>query len=199
MLNNNGQNIIPVNLKEDKELGEFYGFSDIYRAILKLFPENFISTIKEFNELKDIDQQIGFILYKKYFFLDNVKTKNDFLLNASNKIDTQIKKSAAISSLVGLCPIPFGDIPIIISLEIGIIKYAAKLYGFNDNEYNIIKLLTLGVGGSNFGMVLGGVSKILLFSQIVDIIPVIGCFVSSMANPGTIDFIPIIFKLFIFF
>ena len=52
MLNNNGQNIIPVNLKEDKEFGEFYGFSDIYRAILKLFPENFISTIKEFNELK---------------------------------------------------------------------------------------------------------------------------------------------------
>ena len=186
MLNNNGQNIIPVNLKEDKELGEFYGFSDIYRAILKLFPENFISTIKEFNELKDLDQQIGFLLYKKYFFLDNVKTKNDFLLNASNKIDTQIKKSAAISSLVGLCPIPFGDIPIIIALEIGIIKYAAKLYGFNDNKYNIIKLLTLGVGGSNFGMVLGGVSKILLFSQIVDIIPVIGCFVSSMANPGTI-------------
>ena len=42
------------------------------------------------------------------------------------------------------------------------------------------------MGGSNFGMVLGGVSKILLFSQIVDIIPVIGCFVSSMANPGTI-------------
>ena len=186
MLNNNGQNIIPVNLKEDKELGEFYGFSDIYRAILKLFPENFISTIKEFNELKDIDQQIGFILYKKYFFLDNVKTKNDFLLNASNKIEAKIKISASISSFLGLCPIPFGDIPVIIALEIGIIKYAAKLYGFNDNEYNIIKLLTLGVAGFNLGSVLGGVSKILLFSQVLDIIPVIGCLVSSIANPGTI-------------
>ena len=68
MLKKNGQNIISVNLKEDETLGKFYGFTDIYKAILNLFPENFIQTIEELNELKDINQQIGFLLYKKYFF-----------------------------------------------------------------------------------------------------------------------------------
>ena len=186
MLNNDGQNIIPVNLKEDKECGQFYGFCDIYRAIFKLFPDNFIDAVDELNELKDLKQQIGFLTYKKFFFLDNVLTKEDFLSKSTYKLKTQINISAGISSFFGLCPIPFADVPVIFALEIGIIKYAAKLYGFNDDEYSITKLLSLGPGGFNFGTIMGGVSKMLLFSECLDIVPVVGSLVSAVINPGII-------------
>lgn len=41
MLNNNGENIISVNLKEDSETGEFYGIRDIYKELSKLFPNRY--------------------------------------------------------------------------------------------------------------------------------------------------------------
>jgi len=145
-LNNDGENIISVNLKEDSDTGEFYGLRDIYREILKIFPENFIDEIEN-NNFNDLNQLFGFIAYKKYFFLNNVLTKDDFLKKISYKLDRVINISAQISSLAGLIPIPFADIPIILFLEVGIIKYAAKLYGFNDNDYNIIKLMTFNTGG----------------------------------------------------
>ena len=110
MLNNNGENIITVNLKEDKDTGEFYGFSNIYRAILKLFPENFIETIKEFSELKDLNQQLNYLSFKKYFFLNNVLKKEDFLSSATHKLETKITISAGLAFSYGLCPIPFAII-----------------------------------------------------------------------------------------
>lgn len=42
MLNkDNGYNVINVNLKEDDEHGEFYGFQEIYEKIYNLFPKRF--------------------------------------------------------------------------------------------------------------------------------------------------------------
>lgn len=68
MLNNNGENIIAVNLKEDSEIGEFYGFRDIYKEISKLFPDKYKDLYKEVNNLNDLKQQLGFIFYKYYFY-----------------------------------------------------------------------------------------------------------------------------------
>ena len=186
MLNNNGQNIIATNLKEDSDTGEFYGFQNVYREIFKLFPEDFIDIIKEVNKLKDLKQILGFISYKQFFFLNNLISKEDFLANASNKFDSQIIISASIASIAGLVPIPFADIPVIIGLETGIIKYTAKLYGFTDDEYNIFELLNNIEKGINCRAVLGGISKILFFGQFLDVIPGVGEVVSVVINPGII-------------
>ena len=181
-LNNDGENIISVNLKEDSDTGEFYGLRDIYREILKIFPENFIDEIEN-NNFNDLNQLFGFIAYKKYFFLNNVLTKDDFLKKISYKIDREINIAAHISSLAGLTPIPFGDIPIILFLEVGIIKYTAKLCGFKDNDYNIIKLMTFNTGGLTLGTIMKGVSTVLLFSELLDLIPICGQFISVITNP----------------
>ena len=129
---------------------------------------------------------MGFIAYKKYFFLNNILSKEDVLAKATHKLDIQINIAAGMSSLAGLIPIPFADIPIILALEVGIIEYTAKLYGFNDNEYNTTKLMTFGPGGISIGTVAGGVSKILLFSNFLDVIPIVGAFISTITNPATI-------------
>ena len=55
-----------------------------------------IEEIKEFSELKDLNQQLGYISFKKYFFLDNILTKEDFLSNATHKLDTQIANPGII-------------------------------------------------------------------------------------------------------
>ena len=43
----NGYNVINVNLKEDEEYGEFYGFKEIYEKISNFFPSNFPEIIDE--------------------------------------------------------------------------------------------------------------------------------------------------------
>lgn len=65
MLNNNGENIISVNLKEDSETGEFYGIRDIYKELSKLFPNRYN---QEVNNLNDLREQLGLIFYKYYFY-----------------------------------------------------------------------------------------------------------------------------------
>ena len=184
MLNNDGQNIIAVNLKEDKEIGEFYGFREIYREIFNLFPQNFIDSIKQINKFKHLKQLLDFIKKKNYFFLNNKTSKEEFLQNAENKLKEQIIISSGLASLFGLIPIPLVDIPIILGLEISIIKYAAKLYGFTDNEYNVLKLMIFPTG-INLGSIIG-VSKIGIIINFLDIIPFLGSLISPLINPAII-------------
>ena len=185
MLNNDVQNIIAVNLKEDKEIGEFYGFREIYREIFNLFPKNFIDSIKRINKFKYLKQVLDFLKNKNYFFLNNKTSKEEFLQNAKYKLKEQIIISSGLASLVGLFPFPLADIPIILELEINLIKYAAKLYGFTDKEYNVLKLMTFPTG-INVGSIIGGISKIGIIINFLDIIPFLGSLISPLINPAII-------------
>lgn len=67
MLNNAGENILNVNLKEDEDTGEFYGFKNIYRAIFNLFPIDFVQYIEEASHLNRLDRLLGYITYRDFF------------------------------------------------------------------------------------------------------------------------------------
>jgi hypothetical protein len=65
----NGYNVINVNLKEDKDFGEFYGFKEIYEKIYNFFPPKFSEIIDEgLHKCKNINQLMGFIAYQNFFF-----------------------------------------------------------------------------------------------------------------------------------
>ena len=68
MLNNEGENVLNVNLKEDEVTGEFYGFKTIYEKIFKLFPENFLKDIEEVTNINELNRMLRFITYKDFFF-----------------------------------------------------------------------------------------------------------------------------------
>ena len=69
MLNNAGENILNVNLKEDEDTGEFYGFKNIYRAIFNLFPIYFVQYIEEASHFNRLDRLLGYITDRDFFFL----------------------------------------------------------------------------------------------------------------------------------
>ena len=186
MLNNEGENILNVNLKEDKDNGEFYGFQTIYEKIFKLFPKNFLQDIEEATNINELNRLLGFITYKNYFFIKNCLTKEDFLSKITEKINTRINISAAFASLVGLNPIPFVDIPIVIAIEIGLIRYISKLYGFNEDEVNEARLAALGPWDSIPIGMLTTASQLLKLTFVLDIIPIVGSVVSFFANFGTV-------------
>ena len=98
----------------------------------------------------------------------------------------QINKLARVASLFGLCPIPFADIPIIVALELVLIKYAAKIYEINTNEVNVTRLLTIGPTDNASVIILNSVGQILRLSHFFDIIPIIGMGISVVANYGTV-------------
>ena len=127
MLKNEGENILNVNLKEDELTGEFYGFKTIYEKIFKLFPENYLQDIEEVANINELNRLLGFIAYKDYFFIKNCLTKEDFLSRITAKINDRINISAVFASLAGLNPIHFVDISIVIAIEIGLIRYIAKM------------------------------------------------------------------------
>ena len=187
MLNNEGENILNVNLKEDKDDGEFYGFQTIYEKIFKLFPKNFLQDIEEATNINELNRLLGFITYKNYFFIKNCLTKEDFLSKITEKINTRINISAAFASLVGLNPIPFADIPIVIAIEIGLIRYISKLYGFNEDEVNEARLAALGPWDSIPIGMLTTASQLLKLTFVLDIIPAVGSVVSFFANFGTVE------------
>ena len=187
MLNNEGENILNVNLKEDKDDGEFYGFQTIYEKIFKLFPKNFLQDIEEATNINELNRLLGFITYKNYFFIKNCLTKEDFLSKITEKINTRINNSAAFASLVGLNPIPFVDIPIVIAIEIGLIRYISKLYGFNEDEVNEARLAALGPWDSIPIGMLTTASQLLKLTFVLDIIPAVGSVVSFFANFGTVE------------
>jgi uncharacterized protein (DUF697 family) len=186
MLNNNGQNIITVNLKEDSETGEFYGFKEIYKEIKNIFPQNLPEMIDEGIHLNDLNQLIGYLNCRNFFFLENCRTIEDFIINLNSKIDRTIKISAGLCSVAGLIPIPFGDIPIIIISEIVLIKYIAKLYEINEEDYNTLKLSSMGPTGNLSALAWNLLSKVFFLFNLFDIIPFLGEIVSAAANPAAV-------------
>ena len=186
MLRNSGQNVINVNLKEDEEHGEFYGFKEIYKEIKNIFPQNFSEMIDEGIHLNDLNQLIGYLNYRNFFFLENCRTIEDFIINLNSKIDRTIKISAGLCSVAGLIPIPFGDVPIVIASEIVLIKYIAKLYEINEEDYNTFKLSTLGPTGSWSALGWNVLSKVAFLFNILDIVPFLGEIVSAAANPAAV-------------
>ena len=186
MLNNNGENILSVNLKSDVDTGVFYGFKTIYQKIFELFPRDFIENIEEANNLNNLNRLLGYISYKDYFFLKNCSTKEDFLSRIRAKVNDKIYSSAAIASLFGLNPIPFIDIPIIIVLEIGLIKYLSKVYNIDEKQINEVRLLWLGPTDNIPVILLNTCSQVLRILQIADIVPFVGSCISLLTNFGTI-------------
>ena len=186
MLNNNGENIINVNLKSDNETGESYGLSRIYQKIFNLFPEDFVGEVDEANNINDLNGLLGYITYKNYFFLNNCQTRDDFLSRVNAKIDDKIHISASLAVIPGLIPIPFADIPFIIALEVGLIKYISRMYNIDETQVNRNRLLILGPLDNLSVILLNGLTQILKISQLFDIIPIVGSIVSPMVNAGTI-------------
>ena len=186
MLNNEGENVLNVNLKKDEDTGEFYGFKTIYEKIFKLFPENFLQDIEEVTNINELNRILGFITYKDFFFLKNCLTKEDFLSRITAKINDRINISAAFASLVGLSPIPFVDIPIIIAMQIGLIKYTAKMYEINANDFNVTRLAAIGPWDSIATGMLTLSSQILKATWALDIFPIVGSIVSFFANFATV-------------
>ena len=185
MLNkDNGYNVINVNLKEDDEHGEFYGFQEIYEKIYNLFPKRFPEIIDEgLNNCENIDQLMGYINYRNFFFLENCRTIEDFFANINSKINERINIGALVSSSAGLIPIPFADVPVILATQALLIKYIVKLYGIKENEYSSIKLSTLGPNGSWSALGWNLTSKICFVFTLLDLIPFVGFIISAGANP----------------
>ncbi len=186
MLKNDGENIINVNLKSDDVNGESYGFNIIYQKIFKLFPMNFDNEIEKANNINNLKRLLGYITYKDYFFLNNCQTKDDFLSRVNTKIDDKIENTAVLAALPGLIPIPFADIPIIIALQVGLIKYISRMYNIDETQVNTKKLLLLGPLDNASTIVLNGASQFLRIAQLIDIIPIVGSIVSPIVNAGTI-------------
>lgn len=186
MLNNEGENVLNVNLKEDEVTGEFYGFKTIYEKIFKLFPINFLQDIEEVTNINELNRILGFITYKDFFFLKNCLTKENFLARITAKINDRINISASVASLFGLIPIPFADIPIITAIQIGLIKYIAKMYEINANEVNVIRLAAIGPFDSIYTGMLNLSSQILKATWALDIVPLVGSIVSFFANFATV-------------
>ena len=185
ILNNYGQNIINVNLKADEEYGEFYGFNEIYNEIYKLFPSKFNDDIEEALNL-NLDRLLGFLRYKDYFFLKSCNKKEDFISRVTAKIDDMINISSSFAAFSGLIPIPFADIPVVIGLEVELIKYMTKIYEINPEEINIPKLLVIGPTDTIMNIVSSSLSQILKLVSILDIIPVVGQVASFASNFGII-------------
>ena len=162
------------------------GFNIIYQKIFNLFPVNFDNKVEEANKLSNLNRLIGYITYKDYFFLNNCQTKDDFLSRVNAKIDDKIYISASLAALPGLIPIPFADIPVIIVLEVGLIKYISRMYNIDETQVNTKKLLLLGPSDNASTILLNGVSQILRIAQLIDTIPIVGSIVSSIVNAGTI-------------
>ena len=186
MLNNEGENVLNVNLKEDEVTGEFYGFKTIYEKIFKLFPINFLQDIEEVTNINELNRILGFITFKDFFFLKNCLTKENFLAKITAKINDRINISASVASLFGLIPIPFADIPIITAIQIGLIKYTAKMYEINANEVNVIRLAAIGPLDSIHTKMLTLLSQILKATWALDIVPLVGSIVSFFANFATV-------------
>ena len=186
MLNNEGENVLNVNLKEDEVTGEFYGFKTIYEKIFKLFPINFLQDIEEVTNINELNSILGFITYKDFFFLKNCLTKENFLARITAKINDRINISASLASLFGLIPIPFADIPIITAIQIGLIKYIAKMYEINANEVNVIRLAAIGPFDSIYIGMLNLLSQVLKATWALDIVPLVGSIVSFFANFATV-------------
>ena len=129
---------------------------------------------------------MGYIAYRNFFFLENCRTIEDFYSNINSKIDNSIKICAFISSSSGLIPIPFADVPGIVIMEIILIKYIAKLYEINENEYSTLKLSTLGPTGSWSALGWNVISKVAFIFNLLDIIPLAGQAVSVVVNPVAI-------------
>ena len=186
MLNNNGENIINVNLKSDNDTGESYGFSTIYQKIFNLFPEHFVEQVDKANNINNLNRLLGYITYKNYFFLNNCQTRDDFLSRVNAKIDDKIHISAGLAALPGLIPIPFADIPFIIVLEVELIKYISRMYNIDETQVNRRRLLTLGPRDNLSVILLNGMNQILKLAQLIDIIPILGSIISPIVNSGTI-------------
>ena len=182
----NGYNVINVNLKEDEDHGEFYGFKEIYEKISNFFPQDFPELIDRGLRCNNLDQLMGFIAYENFFFLENCKNIKDFFENINSKIDTHINIQAALCSLSGLIPIPFADVPCILMTQTLLIKLMVIIYGINKNEYNHLILSTFGPVGSFSALGWNFISKIALSSTILDLIPIVGNVVSAIVNPITI-------------
>jgi uncharacterized protein (DUF697 family) len=187
MLNNEGENVLNVNLKEDEITGKFYGFKTIYEKIFKLFPINFLKDIEEVTNINELNRILGFITYKDFFFIKNCLTKEDFLSRITEKINDRINISASVASLFGLIPIPFADIPIIYAIQIGLIKYIAKMYEINANEFNETRLATVGPWSSVPVGLLTASSQILKLTWVLEIFPVVGSIASFCTNFLTIE------------
>ena len=186
MLNNDGENIINVNLKSDNDTGECYGCNIIYQKIFKLFPEVFVGEVEEANNINDLNGLLRYISGKNYFFLNNCKTKDDFLSRVDAKIDVKIYKSASKAALPGLIPVPFVDIPFIIYLEVDLIKYISRMYNIDETQVNINRLLTFGPTDNLPVLLLNGLTQFFKVAQLTDLIPFVNLIVSPLVNAGTI-------------
>lgn len=92
----------------------------------KIYTQSFINDIKKF---QTFDEKLQYIKSKTSLF-DHFETKEDIIAYGNNRSNILIYSMTGLATVAGASPIPFTDIPIVISLQTGTIIKIGKNYGY---------------------------------------------------------------------
>ena len=92
----------------------------------KIYTQSFINDIKN---IQTFDEKLQYIKSKTSLF-DHFETKEDIIAYGNKKSTILIYSMTGLAMAAGASPIPFTDIPIVISLQTGTIIKIGKNYGY---------------------------------------------------------------------
>ena len=92
----------------------------------KIYTQSFINDIKD---IPNFDEKLQYIKSKTSLF-DHFETKEDIIAYGNKRSTILIYSMTGLAAAAGASPIPFTDIPIVISLQTGTIIKIGKNYGY---------------------------------------------------------------------
>ena len=92
----------------------------------KIYTQSFINNIKD---LQTFDEKLQYIKSKTSLF-EHFETKEDIIAYGNKRSNILIYSITGLAMAAGASPIPFTDIPIVISLQTGTIIKIGKNYGY---------------------------------------------------------------------
>ena len=160
----------------------FFGIENIYKRIREFYQNFQFDEMlwKVLNNLKSFNLALEYIKNELDLF-EKIDNKQDYIIQAEKKAKILVKRQIVYSSFVGLVPIPFADIPVLLGIQTKLIIEIASLFGCDIKDYSLRDLMLTHGTGSFFriGTVLGTLLKL---AQLGDIIPLLGPEISSITN-----------------
>ena len=163
-------NIFQVNLKKDYDGNEIFGVDVLMKGIYDYYFPNKINLNLLYNIQSE--EEIMNIISSSIFF-NNIKKKKDILANAKHKSNTLIHSMAFLGAFVGISNfLPFSDLPILVSIEIGLITSIMAIYGIERNNAEKEKIIK---ESAKSGLIVTSISAVGYFlGNALKAIPIIG-------------------------
>ena len=119
--------IYQVNFKKDYDGNEVYGINTLMKGLYEFYSPHKLNAelLNDFQSEEEMLNIIGFSI-----FFDNIKKKKDILANAKYKSKIAIHSTTVLGAFIGFTSfLPFSDLPLLTSLEVGLITAILTIYG----------------------------------------------------------------------